>query len=81
MDTLMGAHSPVVIGQMESGVHRVQRVPTTESKGRVHTSTAVVTVLPEPSKAEEQMLLDRDIRIETFRAGENSEDLVGCEAL
>ena len=34
----------------ESGVHRVQRVPATESKGRVHTSTAVVLVLPEPTK-------------------------------
>jgi hypothetical protein len=36
----------------ETGVHRVQRVPTTETQGRVHTSTAVVVVLPEPTKQE-----------------------------
>lgn len=52
----------------ESGVHRVQRVPVTESGGRIHTSTATVAVLPE---AEEQELeiSDRDLRIDVFRSG------------
>ena len=53
--------------RFEAGVHRVQRVPVTESGGRIHTSTATVAVLPE---AEERDVAvdERDLRIETFRA-------------
>ena len=52
----------------ESGVHRVQRVPVTESQGRIHTSTATVAVLPEMSEVEVE-ISSNDIRIDVFRAG------------
>jgi peptide chain release factor 1 len=52
----------------ESGVHRVQRVPTTETGGRIHTSTITVAVLPEPEEVEVEISQD-DLRIDTFRAG------------
>lgn len=52
----------------ESGVHRVQRVPTTEKRGRLHTSTATVAVLPE-IKDSEIRLNPQDIDIQFFRAG------------
>lgn len=52
----------------ESGVHRVQRVPVTESQGRIHTSTATVAVLPEMSEVEVEVS-PNDIRIDVFRAG------------
>ena len=51
----------------ESGVHRVQRVPETETQGRVHTSTATVAVLPEQEEVEFE-IQDKDIRIDTYRA-------------
>jgi len=51
----------------ESGVHRVQRVPSTESGGRIHTSTVTVAVLPE-IKESEFHLDQKDLRVETFRA-------------
>jgi len=51
----------------ESGVHRVQRVPVTESQGRIHTSAATVAVLPEAEEIEVQINPD-DLRIEVFRA-------------
>jgi peptide chain release factor 1 len=52
----------------ESGVHRVQRVPVTESSGRIHTSTATVAVLPEAEEIE--VAVDpNDLRIDTFRSG------------
>ncbi len=51
----------------ESGVHRVQRVPVTESGGRIHTSTATVAVLPEVEETEVE-INPADLRIETFRA-------------
>ncbi len=51
----------------ESGVHRVQRVPTTESGGRIHTSTATVAVLPEV-EGKEVKVRQEDLKIETFRA-------------
>jgi peptide chain release factor 1 len=51
----------------ESGVHRVQRVPATESQGRIHTSAATVAVLPEAEEVEVQISPD-DLRIEVFRA-------------
>ena len=51
----------------ESGVHRVQRVPATESSGRIHTSTITVAVLPEAEEVDVQINQD-DLRIDTFRA-------------
>jgi peptide chain release factor 1 len=51
----------------ESGAHRVQRVPSTESQGRVHTSTATVVVLPEAEEVELD-LEDKDIRIDIYHA-------------
>jgi len=51
----------------ESGVHRVQRVPSTESGGRIHTSTATVAVLPEASETEVK-IDPADLRIDTYRA-------------
>ncbi|MCM8789497.1 MAG: peptide chain release factor 1 [Candidatus Omnitrophica bacterium] len=53
--------------KFESGVHRVQRVPTTETQGRIHTSTATVAVLVEPE--EREMVIEaKDLRIDTFRS-------------
>jgi peptide chain release factor 1 len=54
--------------KFESGVHRVQRVPTTESQGRIHTSTATVAVLPEPDEVDIK-ISDNDLRIDVMRAG------------
>ncbi|MCX7418225.1 MAG: peptide chain release factor 1 [Planctomycetia bacterium] len=54
--------------QFESGGHRVQRVPETESQGRVHTSAATVAVLPEVQDIEVE-IRDEDIRMDTMRAG------------
>lgn len=54
--------------KFESGVHRVQRVPVTESGGRIHTSTATVAVLPEIDEIEKVDIDPNDIRIDTFRA-------------
>jgi peptide chain release factor 1 len=53
--------------KFESGVHRVQRVPTTEAGGRIHTSAATVAVLPEVEDVEIE-ILDKDIRIDTYRS-------------
>lgn len=53
--------------KFESGVHRVQRVPVTETQGRVHTSTVTVAVLPEAETVDIE-ILDKDIKIDTFRA-------------
>ena len=54
--------------KFESGVHRVQRVPLTESQGRIHTSTATVAVLPEMDDIEEKDLDMSEIRVDTYRA-------------
>ena len=54
--------------RFESGGHRVQRVPATESQGRIHTSACTVAVLPEPDEAEAVTLNPADLRIDTFRA-------------
>ncbi len=54
--------------KFESGGHRVQRVPATETQGRIHTSAATVAVMPEPDEAEEITLNPADLRIDTFRA-------------
>ena len=58
-----------VYGMMkyESGVHRVQRVPKTETSGRVHTSAATVAVLPEAEEADVEVV-DADLKIDTYRA-------------
>ena len=53
--------------KFESGVHRVQRVPKTETSGRVHTSAATVAVLPEAQEADIEVL-DSDLKIDTYRA-------------
>ncbi|NOQ50441.1 MAG: peptide chain release factor 1 [Mycoplasmataceae bacterium] len=54
--------------KFESGVHRVQRVPSTESLGRVHTSTATVVVLPQIEDNDEVEVSNSDLRIDTYRA-------------
>jgi peptide chain release factor 1 len=54
--------------KFESGGHRVQRVPATETQGRIHTSACTVAVLPEPDEAEEIQLNPAELRIDTFRA-------------
>ena len=53
--------------KFESGVHRVQRVPATESSGRIHTSAATVAVLPEVEEVDIK-IEDKDLRIDTYRA-------------
>lgn len=53
--------------KFESGVHRVQRVPETESGGRIHTSTATVAIMAEPEEVEID-IEDKDLRIDVFRA-------------
>ena len=60
-----GAYSRL---KFESGAHRVQRVPETESQGRVHTSAATVAIIPEASELEEIEINTNDLRIDTFRA-------------
>lgn len=59
-----GAYSML---KFESGVHRVQRVPATESQGRVHTSTCTVAVLPEQPEVNFE-ILDKDIKVDTYRS-------------
>ncbi len=53
--------------KFESGVHRVQRVPVTESGGRIHTSAATVAVLPEPTEVDVQ-IEDKDLKIDIYRS-------------
>ena len=67
MVTGQGAYSVL---KYESGVHRVQRVPETESGGRIHTSTASVAVMPEAEEVEVQ-IDEKDIRIDVMRASGN----------
>lgn len=54
--------------KFESGAHRVQRVPVTESQGRIHTSACTVAVLPEPEQIEAIETAAADLRVDTFRA-------------
>ncbi|MBF0803215.1 MULTISPECIES: peptide chain release factor 1 [unclassified Neisseria] len=61
----LGAYSKL---KFESGGHRVQRVPATESQGRIHTSACTVAVMPEAGELEEIRLNPADLRIDTFRA-------------
>ena len=60
-----GAYSRL---KFESGVHRVQRIPATESSGRIHTSTATVVVMPEAEDVEIELDEERDLRIDVKRA-------------
>ncbi|MDO4684287.1 MAG: peptide chain release factor 1 [Candidatus Saccharibacteria bacterium] len=60
--------SPYAKLKFESGVHRVQRVPATESQGRVHTSTVTVAVLPEAEETDIEIHAN-DLKIDVFRAG------------
>jgi peptide chain release factor 1 len=60
-----GAYSRL---KFEGGVHRVQRIPATESSGRIHTSTATVVVMPEADEVEIEIDEDRDLRIEVKRS-------------
>ncbi len=60
-----GAYSRL---KFESGAHRVQRVPETESQGRVHTSAATVAIMPEPGEIEQIEINPADLRVDTFRA-------------
>ena len=53
---------------LESGVHRVQRVPTTESQGRIHTSTATVVVMPKAEEVDIE-ISDKDLKIDVFHSG------------
>src|SRR5438876_3099111 len=64
-----GAYSKL---KFESGVHRVQRVPTTEAQGRIHTSTATVAVLPEAEETD-LVINDDDLKIDVYRAGGTGE--------
>ncbi len=54
--------------KFESGAHRVQRVPQTESQGRIHTSACTVAVMPEPDEVEAIEISPADLRIDTYRA-------------
>jgi len=54
--------------KFESGAHRVQRVPQTESQGRVHTSACTVAILPEPEDVEDVNIDPSDLRVDTYRA-------------
>ncbi len=60
-----GAYSRL---KFESGAHRVQRVPETESQGRIHTSACTVAVMPEADEMDEIDIIPADLRIDTFRA-------------
>jgi len=64
------SHGSGVYGglKFESGGHRVQRVPETETQGRIHTSACTVAILPVPDEREEISIASEDLRIDTFRA-------------
>jgi peptide chain release factor 1 len=77
-DSVLGGYKEVIASvsgkgvfarlKFESGVHRVQRVPATETSGRIHTSAATVAVMPEAEDVD-VVIRDEDIRIDTMRAG------------
>jgi peptide chain release factor 1 len=77
-DSELGGYKEVVmriVGQQaygrlrfESGGHRVQRVPATETQGRIHTSACTVAVMPEPDEAQAVQINPADLRIDTYRA-------------
>lgn len=65
---IMRGDEPYKNLKFEAGVHRVQRIPTTESQGRVHTSTVTVAVMPEAEETDVEVN-PNDLRIDVFRAG------------
>jgi peptide chain release factor 1 len=69
-EAIFAARGPKAYGTLryESGVHRVQRVPVTETQGRIHTSAATVAVLPEAEEIDIK-IEDKDLRIDVFRSG------------
>jgi peptide chain release factor 1 len=69
-ELVLRVEGPGAYGKLrfESGGHRVQRVPATESQGRIHTSAATVAVMPEPDEAEEVTVNPAELRIDTYRA-------------
>jgi peptide chain release factor 1 len=69
-ELVLRVEGPGAYGKLrfESGGHRVQRVPATESQGRIHTSAATVAVMPEPDASEEVQINPAELRIDTFRA-------------
>src|SRR5690606_13951809 len=68
-EVIFALKGPDVFGHMkyESGVHRVQRVPATESQGRIHTSTAMVAVLPEAEEVDVQ-IRPQDLEVDVYRS-------------
>ncbi|KAG0053147.1 hypothetical protein BGZ83_001619 [Gryganskiella cystojenkinii] len=68
-DAMIAITGHNVFGQLkfESGVHRVQRVPATETQGRIHTSTITVAIMPQPTEVQVQ-IHDSDVRVDVFRA-------------
>jgi len=54
--------------QYEAGTHRVQRVPTTETQGRVHTSAITVAILLEPNEDDDFKIEDRDLKVDTYKS-------------
>jgi len=64
---IVGAGAYSVL-KFESGAHRVQRVPATETQGRVHTSACTVAIMPEVDEVDDVVLNNADLRIDTFRA-------------
>ncbi|MEG2803894.1 peptide chain release factor 1 [Stenotrophomonas sp.] len=60
-----GAYSKL---KFESGTHRVQRVPATESQGRIHTSAATVAIIPEADEVDEIVINPADLKVDTFRS-------------
>ncbi|MBI3157168.1 MAG: peptide chain release factor 1 [Burkholderiales bacterium] len=68
VEGMPGSAGPYGRLRFESGGHRVQRVPATESQGRIHTSACTVAVMPEPDAAEEIRIDPSELRIDTFRA-------------
>jgi len=69
-EVVLRVDGPGAYGRLrfESGGHRVQRVPATETQGRIHTSAATVAVMPEPDEAQAIQLNPAELRIDTFRA-------------
>lgn len=64
----LSGHNVFRLMQYEGGTHRVQRVPATETQGRVHTSAITVAVLPEPDETEKVEIDEKDLQIDTYRA-------------
>jgi len=66
--TRIGGDGVYATLKFESGTHRVQRVPATESQGRIHTSTCTVAVMPEADEIEDEEINSSEIRVDTYRS-------------